>query len=247
MELLSNNTQENEDLKEIGISIFGNNLNPSVITVDFLKLSGIIPKDWELGQTPILTPQAVQLVFSNNLTIMAQPGSVTFVDAVGKTEPQDLKATYAASMYVEKLPYGQYERVNIGAKIIIACPDSADAARRFIAETLMAMGPWQKIGKSPMQVGLNLFYNLETAQLSMNINDATLQQPGKPPMSAIIFTGAFTHYLIEQQPEARLNQLKYFVKHWRQDWDMFKDIVYNRFLISFDGQPETVFKSNDFL
>ena len=238
--------QQNQDIKEIGITIFGSHLHPAILNLEFLQLREIIPRDWNLVKQPIINPQLTQLQFDNNLTIMAQPGTVTFVDTVGKIEPSNLNAAYVASMYAQNLTQGQYDRVNIGAKIIVACTETQDAARRFLGETLMAMGPWQNIGNSPVQVGLTLYYDLDGAQLNMNINEATLQEPNKPPVSALIFGGAFSHYLIEQTAEGRLNQLRYYIKNWRKDWNTFKDIVYNKFLIRFDGQPETVFPKHNF-
>ena len=50
-------------LQELAIVVAAPNHNPTILTVDFLKYSGIVPTDWELASQPISTNRAAQVSF----------------------------------------------------------------------------------------------------------------------------------------------------------------------------------------
>jgi hypothetical protein len=56
-------TIANQFIEEISIIIAAQDLTPTMMSLDFLKFSGIIPKDWELSQQPTLSPNYSQLNF----------------------------------------------------------------------------------------------------------------------------------------------------------------------------------------
>ncbi|MBX9255594.1 hypothetical protein H1Q63_16925, partial [Desmonostoc muscorum CCALA 125] len=51
------------NIQEIAIAIAAKQHNPTILTPDFLKYSGIVPSDWELSKPPIITDSAAQVVF----------------------------------------------------------------------------------------------------------------------------------------------------------------------------------------
>ena len=71
-------------IEEISIIIAAQNLTPTMMSQDFLKFSGIIPKEWELAQQPVLNPNFAQLNFKNGLSMVAQPRSITLSESLNQ-------------------------------------------------------------------------------------------------------------------------------------------------------------------
>jgi hypothetical protein len=90
--------------------------------MDFLKMSGMIPSDWELQKQPILTATVSQLVFKNGVSLVAQPRSVTFTETIDPKNENALKIPELVRQFVEKLPNSDYQAMNINPKIIVAFP-----------------------------------------------------------------------------------------------------------------------------
>ncbi|MBX9255406.1 hypothetical protein H1Q63_15930, partial [Desmonostoc muscorum CCALA 125] len=51
------------NIQEMAIAIAAKQHNPTILTPDFLKYSGIVPNNWELAKPPIITDAAAQVVF----------------------------------------------------------------------------------------------------------------------------------------------------------------------------------------
>ena len=71
-------------IEEIALTIAAKDLTPTMMSQDFLKMSGIVPQDWELSQQPVLNPNYAQLSFKNGININAQPNSVTFTESLAQ-------------------------------------------------------------------------------------------------------------------------------------------------------------------
>lgn len=67
---------ENFQVQELLIVIAVRQQNPSILTADFLKYTGIIPSDWELARPPVLTNTAAQVVYQNGVSIVAEVNRV---------------------------------------------------------------------------------------------------------------------------------------------------------------------------
>lgn len=227
------------EIHEISIVITAKNLNPTMMSLDFLKFSGIIPNDWEVNRQPVLNPNVSQLSFQNGLNIVAQPRTITFMEVVGTQETPQLAGPAVAQQYIDKLPNAEYQAISISPKSVVPFPDSQDSARKYITQILLSPGPWQEVGKAPMQAGLNLLYQLEKCQFALNINEARLQLPDQTALAAILFAGNFNYAVDSENQSLRLQQLKQAISDWESDWKIFQDIVNERFL----GKQESLFPS----
>lgn len=232
------------DITEIAIAIFATNLNPTMLSWDFLKFSGIVPGDWELGREPTLNPQIAQVTFQNGASIVAQPGSVAFIEGIGNKDLEALKAPEIACRYVEKLPNAEYQRIAINAKTLIPLSGNQNAARQYISGTLLAPGPWLEFGQAPVQAAINLSYQLDRCLLNLSINEAVLQQPNKPNIPALLFSGSFNYAVASERAQERLTQLEKQIERWKADWEIFRELVYQRFLQGVQRKEETVFPTN---
>ncbi len=220
-----------EPIEEIGLTIAAKDLTPTMISQDFLKMSGIIPKDWELAQQPVLNPNIAQLSFKNGININAQPNSITITESLTQKKLSEVSAGEIATKFVAKLAYGDYLGYSFSPKMLLPFPQNPQQARHYITENLLASGPWKQIGKTPVQAGINLMYSLEHCQLNISIAEARLQQPQKPPMMAILFSGGFNYnFSTIADSQEKVSQLNKAISSWQNDFAEFRKIITQKFL-----------------
>ena len=220
-------------IEEIGLTIAAKGLNPTMMSQDFLIMSGIIPKDWELAQQPVLNPNMAQLSFKKGININAQPNTVTIIESIAQKKLEEVVASEIATKLVAQLPYGEYLGYSFSSKMLLPFPENPQQVRNYITGNLLASGSWKQIGKAPVQAGINLIYSLDHCQLNISITEARLQQPSKPPMMAILFSGAFNYNLtnIEDYKE-RISSLNKAISSWGNDFTQFREIITQKFLNS---------------
>ena len=214
-------------IQEAAIAISAKQLNPTLLSEEFLKFSGIVPNDWQLSRQPVLNSRLSQLSFKNGVSIAAQPQTVSFSETIGSKELKELTVAQLAHQFVQKLPHAEYQTLTIGSKSVIPLSNGLDAARRYIAQ-ILAPGPWQEIDGAPMQASINLQYQLQQRQLNITINEAKLQKPDQSMISALLFSSRFI-YSIANEGEG-LNQLKQRLAHWHKDWQTLQELIYQKFL-----------------
>lgn len=223
-------------IEELSIIIAAQDLTPTMMSQDFLKFSGIIPKEWELSQQPVLNPNFAQLNFTNGIGITAQPRSINISESLGNKKPEELGIHSVASKYIEKLPHAEYVGLSFSPKILIPFPNDPEAVRQYITGNLLGSGAWKKIGKVPVKAGINLMYLLDRCQLTLNISEARLQQADKQAIMAILFAGNFNYNVNpEANQENRLAQITKFIDNWQTDLEEFREIVNQKFLQSGRG------------
>ncbi|MEL6438826.1 MAG: hypothetical protein AAFQ80_06165 [Cyanobacteria bacterium J06621_8] len=229
-----NSTQQTNFIEELSLIIAAQNLTPTMMSQDFLKFSGIVPQDWQLAQEPILNPSGAQLNFTNGVGISAKPRTVTFSESLAQKKPENLALQKVAENYIQKLPHAEYLGLSFNPKIMLPFPNSPQLARQFITGNLLGSGSWQRIGKAPVQAGINLMYNLERCQLTISVSEAKLQRPQQQPLTAILFSGGFNYSVILGQsglPD-RTAQTISFLHNWRTDLEEFRQIIQQKFLDS---------------
>ena len=227
-------------IEEIALTIAAQDLNPTMMSQDFLKMSGIVPKDWELAQQPVLNPSFAQLSFKQGININAQPNTVTITEAISQKKLEEVAAGEIATKFVAQLAYGEYLGYSFSPKMLLPFPNNPQQVNNYITGKLLASGPWKQIGKAPVQAGINLMYSLEHCQLNISISEARLQQPQKPPMMAILFSGGFNYDLstIEDYSE-RVSRLNKAISSWQNDFGQFREIITQKFLGSSSAtQPQ---------
>lgn len=227
----TNPTIPTQDIEEITLALAGNNLNPVMLTYEFLTSSGIIPRNWELSKQPVTSQRGSQIAFKNGVSILAQPGVVNFVEGISGKSTNDLSCPQIVMEYVKKLPHAEYQKVGISPKTIVPFPATdPDSARKFITGVLLGSGPWKEIGTAPLQAGLNLSYQLEKSILNLSINEAKIQLGDKSSIPALLFSGNFNYNLTDVSDEKKLNQIAEKIQLWSEDLNSFREIVNQKFL-----------------
>ncbi|MBZ8178915.1 MAG: hypothetical protein SAL07_00275 [Oscillatoria sp. PMC 1051.18] len=224
-------------IQELAIALSASNINPTMFTHDFLKVSGIVPGDWELARKPVINPRASQISFKNGVNVAAQPGTVTFFEGMANKTPEQMQVSNVVRNSVEKLAQADYRAIVISPKSLFAWKEGEDIAKNFITNTLIAPGPWREYGKGPAQATINFLYQLDRCSMSLSVNDARLQQQDKSAIPALLFSGNFNYNLAQYSPQERISQIYQRIDSWQADFDTYREIVNQRFL----GQQQSVF------
>ncbi|MEY2833500.1 MAG: hypothetical protein RLZZ574_2759 [Cyanobacteriota bacterium] len=181
------------ELQQLSLSLIASNYNPARITPDFLIASGIIPQEWQLASKPVVADQAVQLKFSNGLSIIAKPGMITFSEAIPTSSLEEMEFAKVAIRYLESLPAADYQLLKISPMSLYNLGSEADTVRELIVEALLAPAPWHSFGYSPMKAAVNLIYELERCQLSLMVDEARFQQGENEAVPGLLFAGEFIY------------------------------------------------------
>lgn len=231
-----------EFIEEISIVIAAQDLTPTMMSLDFLRFSGIISKEWELSQQPVLNPNVAQLNFTNGVSINAQPRTVNISESLSNKPTENLVFHTIASKYIEKLPHAEYVGFSLSPKILLPFPDSPASARQYITDTLLGSGSWKRIGKVPVQAGVNLVYHLDRCQMTIAVSEAKLQRPQEQPVKAILFAGNFNYSVNSnsERAENRTTQIINFLNNWKTDLEEFRKIVNEKFLDDTEDRSDSI-------
>ena len=225
---------KNQFIEEISLIIAAQDLTPTMMSLDFLKFSGIIPQEWELAKQPVLNPNFAQLNFTNGVGINAQHGTISLNESLSNKTIAEISINEIAGKYIEKLPHAQYMGFSFAPKILLPFPNEPQAVRQYITESLLSSGSWKRIGKAPVQAGINLMYYLERCQMTISISEAKLQKPQEAPLVAVLFSGNFNYNVDgrEDQTSSKINQMNDFINNWQTDLEEFRDLINQKFLDS---------------
>ena len=235
-----------EFIEEISVVIVAQDLTPTMMSLDFLKFSGIVSKEWELSQQPVLNPNLAQLNFTNGVSINAQPRSVTISESLSNKPAENLVFHTVASKYIEKLPYAEYMAFGLNPKILLPFPNSPSSAREYITGTLLGSGSWKRIGTVPVQAGVNLLYHLDRCQMSISVSEAQLRKSSEQ-VTAILFSGNFNYSINpdSNSSETRMTQVANFLNNWKTDLEEFREIINQKFLDD-GGRSDSIGESSLF-
>lgn len=223
-------------VQEMAIAIAVQQFNPTTLSADFLKYSGIVPTEWEMARPPYISNSGSQIIFQNGVAIVAQPNRLIFSEAIAAKSPDDMAVVGVARKFVETLTQVEYVAVGINFNGFVPFEQEPQSAHEFLTKKLLAPGPWQDFGKAPVQPSLRFVYTLEQGQLSLDINEAEVQFPDKPATSALLFSSNFNHPLSGETQSDRLKTLDHTLQNWQSDLSSYKNIITTRFL-GLSGEP----------
>lgn len=121
----------NLDVQELLIAIAVRQQNPSILTADFLKYTGIVPSDWELARPPVLTNSAAQVVYQNGVSIVAEVNKVIFAEAIATKPASDVQVTAIAHKYIQTVNQVSYQGVGINLRGLAPYDQKNFSARNF--------------------------------------------------------------------------------------------------------------------
>jgi hypothetical protein len=216
--------------QEFGIIIAAKNHNPTLLNPDFLKYSGIVPTEWELARQPISTQNGSQVAFTNGVLIVAEPTRVIFIEAIEAKAAAEIIIADIAKKYVQTLPNVEYEAVGLNPRSYMNFDQQQDAARQYLAETLLSPGPWQEVGTAPVRATLNLVYTLERCPFYLTVSEAALRNPDETSTPIVLFNGSFSYQVIGETVPERLKNLHQLIDNWQADLLTYQDIINSKFI-----------------
>jgi hypothetical protein len=226
--------------QEVAIVIAMNSQNPSLLSEDFLKYSGVIPAEWKLEREPVYNQQVAQLVFDNGFSIALQADRVMFLEAIGEKEPSAAVIGEVTKKYVETLKLADYLAFGVNFRSYVSCGDDAAAATNFVNSKVLVSRNWQSVTKKPVRATVNLNYELEDDKmLNLSINEASIQFPEKEAESIVLFSANFNKDLKAIDSSDRVKTIQKLTKNWQQDLATFTSLVNENFLVEEFTQKPT--------
>jgi hypothetical protein len=214
------------NLQELALVIAVKEIDPTLITPEFLKYSQVVPADWEVVGNPIRNFQGSQVTFQNGVSVIAQPQRISFAELAVDKEADTLISARLAVKLVDVLPSLNYVGVGINLRGYIDFGSDTRQARDFMFQNLLAPGAWKQLGNAPVQAGMNLGYTFDDRRLNLTINEATLQTPEGQTSAIALFNGNFDYDVATTvAPAAHTQRIKQIVSNWQQDLKLYKEVI----------------------
>jgi hypothetical protein len=216
-------------LQELGIVVAMQQPNPNLVTAEFLKLSGIIPTDWQLDREPVSTDRISQLLFTNSVRIVAEPNRIMFGENIGERDINTLSVAQVARQYTEIFKLAKYSAIGINIRSYSPQANIL-AATQYLNHQLLADGSWQNYGTAPVQAALNLVYSLEGRQLNLDIGAAGIQFAEQEITPVILFSGNFSYNLASSELGETAAAVSQVLTNWQTDLSAYCELITDRFL-----------------
>jgi hypothetical protein len=216
-------------LQELGIVVAMQQPNPNLVTAEFLKLSGIVPLDWQLAREPINNDNISQLLFTNGVRIVAEPNRIMFGENIGDRDISTLTVATIAQKYSDIFKLAKYSAISINIRSYSPQANIL-AATQYINHQLLAAGSWQNYGTTPVQAALNLVYSLEGRQLNLDIAAAGMQFAEQEIIPVILFSGNFSYNLTTSEVGDNLAAVSQILSDWQTDLSAYCELITDRFL-----------------
>ena len=211
--------------------------NPTILNEVFLKQAGIIPIEWQLEREPVYSDRVAQIMFTNGLSIVAQPDRVMFLEIVGDKSIDTLRVGEVAQKYVATLKMADYQSVGINFRSY-APQTSPDAATTYINDRLLSAGNWQQYNNSKVRASINLNYDLGDRQLTLAIDAATVQFPTPLTHPAIVCSGTFSY--ATPASGDKVTKIATIISNWQQELTEFNSFVADRLLATTSDRQASV-------
>lgn len=223
-------------LKELSIILAAKELNPTALTVEFFKSSGIVPYEWELAKDPILSSDLFQIYFTNGINIVVQLNTIIFSETLAlesKDKEDDIvKISQIAHDYVEILPNLSYQAVAINSRNFLKFfSKEGESPRNSWLASIFSRNICNSSNDIPIEAEVNLVYALGgSRQLNLNICEGNLELPNDTSQFAVLFSGHVPYEINGNTVSKRLEELHQFIDCWYLDFKAFQTIIKKQFL-----------------
>ena len=215
-------------IQELSLIIAAANLNPTLLTPEFLQQSGIVPDDWQLARQPELSRQTSQVAYTNGVSLVARPNAIVFSQKLPAPNGEEPTIPNLARKYVQILQNARYQALSINPRTFYTFPDE-ETTRRYIATHLLAPASWQNLGTAPLRAVLQLGFTLDDRPFNLSIAEVTLRAPEKPAKPALLFSGEFVCEIKDETASDRLQRLHQSIDRWQSDLDTYHQILQQHF------------------
>lgn len=224
--------QSNKSLEifELSVVIIAKNHNPTILNPDFLKYNDIVPKEWDLAKKPICADMVAQVTYKNSVNITAQLDRVIFSENIKINDLNNIDTPGIAGIacrYANTLPHVDYKAVGINPKGHVSFGEDREGVQKYLAETILADGPWQGFGNAPVKVVVKFSYTLDRGQCNLSLEEATFTEKA---IKVLLVSANFHRDIIGETQKERLTDLDQIVENWRSDIETYRKLVNDKFL-----------------
>lgn len=213
--------QSSVELVQLSVVLIADNVDPSMINPDFLRLNGIVNHGLQTGQPPVSTPVFSQVAFEDGFTVTAQTDRVEFVQR-GEALTEDAASPNVARRFLEKIPYPAYKAIGInptGAKPLD--PEYVGG----VADALIERGAWMAFGDVSPIVSLKATYLYDNRKIAMDVQDAKRRDASGSELSGLLFAVNIHRDISETDQGRRIASLMSILSAWKDDLSDFKNLV----------------------
>lgn len=218
------------EFQQLAISFFAGEILPAFMTSNFLRESGIIPEEWEFAKPPEIDAQSGNVVFTNDVYISADVGTVTFSEYLDTTNIDDAKVPNLASKWVNTLSRLSYQGVEISFNSFVSFEKENHPFCHYIPNRLLVNSDWKEVSDEPLRASLSLAYTLQGKKFDLKIDDVRLRDSDSSLQSGVMFCGNFPYELDGNTAVEKLMCINQLLELWQEYLAIYKNIVDKRFL-----------------
>jgi hypothetical protein len=217
-------------ISEFSVVLLVRNQNPTLLNLDFLKYSGVVPHDWEVASAPILSQQGSLIIFQNGLRLAADTTRTIFLENTTGKSIDDAVSAEVAKRYTQILSQAEYESLGINLTGFVTFRNHPQLAESYLSKALLLSGNWLEFGTESPKVDLNISYTLEQGKLNLQINQTPFPQENEEAsIPAVKYFGNFDYSLQQVEPTNKLTTLQVYLEQWQSNVETFKTLINQRF------------------
>lgn len=213
--------QSSVELVQLSVVLIADNVDPSVINPDFLRLNGIVNHGLQTGQPPFSTPVFSQVAFEDDFTVTAQTDRVEFVQR-REALAEDAASPNVARRFLEIVPYPSYKAISInpmGAKPL------DPGYMGGVADALIERGAWMAFGDVSPIISLKVTYIYENRKITMDVQDAKKLGADGSELPGLLFAANIHRDISETTQEQRIAKLMSILSEWKNDLSDFQALI----------------------
>ena len=215
------------DLVEFSVVLRVKN-DPALLNPDFLLYNKIVdPTLPKATERCISTPAFSQAVFSNGVSVKADPERLTFEQGTSSSplRKEKIICPGMAMRYVQKVPYLPYTAIGINPKGVWTAPADEEFGH-LVASKLLGQIPQLAYKHTTPQVQMKLIYDRGAFTAYLDIVEIK-KRSSDPGASAhgLIFAANFHRKLEQTTQQGRCDRLLNVLGSWHKNLEDFCNLV----------------------
>ncbi len=205
------------DVALVGLSVVlvADGIDPSAINPDMLRHAGIVPSDLEIKESPFSTPAHSQIIYENNVAVVAEPRRFFVVQHGEPLDRNECMAPGIAKCFLEKASHLGYKSIGINPKGFMLLEGGTSSS---MLNVLHGKGDWLSFKDESPEIGLKILYRYEGRTINMDVSFATKEEERSDAASGLFFE-ANIHRSVSEIPKQskRIERLSEILSDWEQD------------------------------
>ena len=219
-------------LQELSISLCTEEASRICLSLDALKQSSIVPRDWEATRSSVTTNEFTQLSFTNGIRLINQLDSLTFIEPLISHTPKEIRVADLAHKYVNLFPHINFREVNISIRNFVTFESNDRSNKELVHQYMFTLLSSDLLSDSeikPVTTVIDVIYSFAEVILNLKIKEVEVHLPNNQVIPSILFSGVVPHKIEATYTSEKLQQSLHFIYSWRKDLEVYTKIL-NKFL-----------------